>query len=75
MPKPTVVKNETNEEDIELSDGQIEVLGQLEESKIVAARLFNLKSPDDATPEMVFGVYDRVYDAFEDEEDEEDGDA
>lgn len=70
MPKPAT---KTNDEDF-LSEAQIEVIGQLEESKNIAAKLFGLKNTEEVTPEMTFGIYDRVFDAFDLDEDESEDD-
>jgi hypothetical protein len=55
---------------LELSDGQIEEMGKLEESKLLAQKFFGTGDP---TPEMIFGIYDRIFDCFDDDlEDDED---
>jgi hypothetical protein len=58
-----------------LSDGQLEVLGELENAKEIARKFFEIDSAEKPTPEMVFGIYDRLFNAFDDgDEDDEDED-
>ena len=67
-----MAKTEKKDDVIEyLSDGQMEVLGQLEDAKKIAGTFFGTETP---TPEMVFGIYDRVFDAFDDAEEEDEDD-
>lgn len=54
----------------DLSDDQLEQIAKLEDAREVARRFFDTQTP---TPEMIFGIFDRVIDdAFDDDEDDED---
>lgn len=65
------VKKVKDEEACELADYQVQVMDDLSKSGVLAGDLFDTPAP---TPEMVFGVYDRVFDVANPDDEDEDED-